>query len=942
MGGLTGAVHWWEEWQMRVLVLSSLVVQFLLLISSYARRFAIHRWLRFIMWLAYLAGDALAIYALATLFNRHKAEQQDSGGGGGGSTTLEVVWAPILLIHLGGHDGITAYNIEDNELWSRHLVTAVSQVTVAIYVFCKSWPGGDKRLFQAAIVLFVPGVLKCLAKPLALKMASINSLVSSHAAERIAKQNGIEGTLEEYVKQAKDFVRGQNEQGPTASGDGAHPPSNQQGGSGSSQTQDLGRGRQSKEAAQRAKRNERDMALLEEYVKKAKVFAKDEGDAQQVVDDTTTSSSPYHLRRGIRRILRGEAHKLFVDLSSPYPRRLGILQCFWVLSEEKGENAYGHVRHGLASAFFLLYTKVKTASLNPSVIMNHSFESVSEVLPYLFGQMTLLSRFYLSWAAIGLFHHSHREAYSNIDVNITYAIFCCTAVIELYSIAAMKVEDDKSSPLVSDEQWPEMVAQYSFIGYAARNIKPSKMMRIVSFFGCKDFLDQHFWRMSPCQSSSRITQLVLQYLKAGWMTKIQDVASYRRFNNNRGHSAIEGNEHLLGWSIKGPFDESVLLWHIATDLCFSSSNETSDHRCRFAEVPTLTSVFGRSSRKPSSFQGFIIEKLHIKAMVQNIAPAVWGIVQCIRRADRKGEGGRSGCGKLSVCKAIQCRQMSNYMMYLLFVNPEMLLPGTRQSLLTTAYDELEDILEPSLFTATYKEFKDILKDNEPSQLQSAYQELKDILKDIKRNVYKRVTAAIIELRDILRDKERNPLAWSRLRYAPGKEERLVGRVITTMLSKSKRTSEEESKKSFEGEPKEGSKEESKRGSKENFIDDAWALSQELLDLGKHLGQEKMWDVIQGVWVEMLCFSASRCRGYLHAKALGSGGEFLSYVWLLLFCMGAETLTERLQREELPSREGNNAAAAPPASDARNGSGSASSTSKVHTGASPSTVEIDID
>ena len=41
---------------------------------------------------------------------------------------LEVMWAPILLLHLGGNDGITAYNIEDNELWSRHLLTAVSQV----------------------------------------------------------------------------------------------------------------------------------------------------------------------------------------------------------------------------------------------------------------------------------------------------------------------------------------------------------------------------------------------------------------------------------------------------------------------------------------------------------------------------------------------------------------------------------------------------------------------------------------------------------------------------------------------------------------------------------------------------------------------------------------------------------------------------------------------
>jgi hypothetical protein len=168
------------------------------------------------MWLAYLGGDAVAIYALATLFNRHKAAGEDGGGSGSsgsGSSTLEVVWAPVLLLHLGGHDGITAYNIEDNELWSRHLLTAVSQVTVAIYVFCKTWPpGGDKRLLQAAILLFVPGVIKCFVKPWALKSASIYSLVSSSAAS--LKQNeGETYLLEDYVKQAKDFVEKRNGQG---------------------------------------------------------------------------------------------------------------------------------------------------------------------------------------------------------------------------------------------------------------------------------------------------------------------------------------------------------------------------------------------------------------------------------------------------------------------------------------------------------------------------------------------------------------------------------------------------------------------------------------------------------------------------------------------------------------------------------------------------------
>lgn len=77
-----------------------------------------------------------------------------------------------------------------------------------------------------------------------------------------------------------------------------------------------------------------------------------------------------------------------------------------------------------------------------------------------------------------------------------------------------------------------------------------------------------------------------------------------------------------------------------------------------------------------------------------------------------------------------------------------------------------------------------------------------------------------------------------------------------------------------------------------LVGDAWALAQILMGFNH---QERMWRVIQGVWVEMLCFSAARSRGYLHAKGLGSGGESLSYVWLQLGYAGMETYPDKLQK-----------------------------------------------
>jgi hypothetical protein len=146
MWDLSSEVQWWEEWQLRILVLGSLFLQFALFVGAMTRQV---RALKSCMWLAYIGADAVAIYGLSTLFNRHKLP---TGGGGSGHATssspLEILWAPVLLLHLGGQHTFTAYSLEDKELWGRHLVTLASQATVALYVFCKSWSGGDKKLLE--------------------------------------------------------------------------------------------------------------------------------------------------------------------------------------------------------------------------------------------------------------------------------------------------------------------------------------------------------------------------------------------------------------------------------------------------------------------------------------------------------------------------------------------------------------------------------------------------------------------------------------------------------------------------------------------------------------------------------------------------------------------------------------------------------------------------
>jgi hypothetical protein len=69
-----------EEWQLHLLVPGSLFILYFIYVIH---RFPTLRKLRALVWTSYVGGDALAIYGLATLFNRHKLQGRPTKGAGG-------------------------------------------------------------------------------------------------------------------------------------------------------------------------------------------------------------------------------------------------------------------------------------------------------------------------------------------------------------------------------------------------------------------------------------------------------------------------------------------------------------------------------------------------------------------------------------------------------------------------------------------------------------------------------------------------------------------------------------------------------------------------------------------------------------------------------------------------------------------------------------------
>jgi hypothetical protein len=151
----------WDEWEIQVLVLASFALQVLLLMFSGFRKRRSPGVVSTLLWLAYLSADSLATFVLG-----HLALHMNGPRHG-----LTLFWAPFMLLHLGGQETITAFSMEDNVLWKRHLLNLVTQVGLAAYVVGRQWQG-DRQLVAPMVLMFIAGTFKYAGRTSALMFAA--------------------------------------------------------------------------------------------------------------------------------------------------------------------------------------------------------------------------------------------------------------------------------------------------------------------------------------------------------------------------------------------------------------------------------------------------------------------------------------------------------------------------------------------------------------------------------------------------------------------------------------------------------------------------------------------------------------------------------------------------------------------------------------------------
>ncbi|KAF7147763.1 hypothetical protein RHSIM_Rhsim03G0013900 [Rhododendron simsii] len=159
----------WNTWDLRVVILISLSLQILLIFLAPLRKRLSNAWITMLIWSAYLLADGTATFAAGLISNSQGNTSRPFT-----DPTLLAFWAPFLLVHLGGPDTITAFSLEDNELWLRHFLGLGFQCWVVGYAFVQSFP--NYKLWIPTLLMLLAGIIKYIERTRALYLASSHKI----------------------------------------------------------------------------------------------------------------------------------------------------------------------------------------------------------------------------------------------------------------------------------------------------------------------------------------------------------------------------------------------------------------------------------------------------------------------------------------------------------------------------------------------------------------------------------------------------------------------------------------------------------------------------------------------------------------------------------------------------------------------------------------------
>ena len=499
----------WDVWNLRGSILSSLTLQVFLLLFASRRQRSKSSLLLICIWLSYLLSDWVAAVAIGLI-----TKSQGGSCDYKGNHDLLAFWASFLLLHLGGPDSITSFALEDNQFWLRHLIGLVLQVLLAFYSLFLTIP--NNKLLAPTILVFVVGTVKFAERTSALYLAS-----SDHFAETVLPPPNPGPDYEEAV-QIYSSMRSVQIETPLEK-----------------RTMPNVVNYDSREDKSTGKENEK-MSLEEEIKLLDEAYSNFETFKGLIVGFILSSRYRESSRKSFLRRLPDQAFRL--------------------------------IEYELCFMYHVLHTKV--------VVVRRKI-----------GYILRFISFFSIIAVSVTFYFVNKRGFNDCDIGITYALLAgaisveCISVFNLIfsvwsliapnknmwteAIAKRTLKDGKWSG------WSGWVSQYNMISYC-QDERPKCLYNLASCLYMKAILDQiKIW----CYSSSEtVTRELKSFIFTELRAKSQTASTLRAAMeacSQRGDWALlrrASSYESLKWSVgEFQFAESLLLWHLATELCYSQA-----------------------------------------------------------------------------------------------------------------------------------------------------------------------------------------------------------------------------------------------------------------------------------------------------------------------------------------------------------------------------------
>ncbi|KAI4381074.1 hypothetical protein MLD38_007188 [Melastoma candidum] len=185
----------------------------------------------------------------------------------------------------------------------------------------------------------------------------------------------------------------------------------------------------------------------------------------------------------------------------------------------------------------------------------------------------------------------------------TLSVLVLAVLLELYQImslpfsdwAIVKIANHRNWPLSESllkvlgsvsfqrwRKWSDTVDQFNLLDFSLRGCDWTKCINFLKYHGINVYLQRSWshYRMGPVKVPPRLKERVIVEL-----SKFDEVRKSRPFTQ-RGQWTLERFEATdLKGSIQKGFDKCIVVWHLATDMCYHSNDfVSSSELCSFSKL----------------------------------------------------------------------------------------------------------------------------------------------------------------------------------------------------------------------------------------------------------------------------------------------------------------------------------------------------------------------